>query len=72
LDSNDLEQTVPIDAPIPGTYPTGQPSLGLRPYGDSANNQRIEFQTRFSFRSVEQLPDLPSLFAPFLNMSYNL
>jgi hypothetical protein len=31
-------QTVPINAPMPGTYPTGQPSLGVRPYGAAAGN----------------------------------
>ena len=33
-----LQQTVPINTPIPGTYPTGQPSLGVRPYGAAAGN----------------------------------
>jgi hypothetical protein len=33
-----LQQTVPINTPIPGTYPAGQPSLGLRPYGNAAGN----------------------------------
>jgi hypothetical protein len=33
-----LQQTVPINAPIPGTYPVGEPSLGVRPYGAAAGN----------------------------------
>ncbi len=33
-----LQQTVPINAPIPGTYATGQPGLGQRPYGAAAGN----------------------------------
>jgi len=31
-------QTVPINAPMPGTYPAGEPSLGVRPYGAAAGN----------------------------------
>jgi hypothetical protein len=33
-----LLQTVPINTPIPGTYPVGEPSLGVRPYGAAAGN----------------------------------
>jgi hypothetical protein len=33
-----LQQTVPINTPMPGTYPTDEPSLGVRPYGAAAGN----------------------------------
>ena len=32
-----LMQTVPINAPLPGTYVPGQPGSGVRPYGDAGN-----------------------------------
>src|ERR1035441_4674139 len=33
-----LNQTVPINTPLPGTYIPSQPSSGLRPYGLNAGN----------------------------------
>ena len=33
-----MQQTVPINAPLPGTYVPGQPSSGVRPYGLAAGN----------------------------------
>jgi len=33
-----LQQTVPINTPLPGTYVIGQPSSGVRPYGLAAGN----------------------------------
>lgn len=35
--ANHLMQTVPINAPLPGTYPIGEPDLGLRPFGGAGN-----------------------------------
>jgi hypothetical protein len=35
--ANHLIQTVPINAPLPGTYPIGDPDLGLRPFGSAGN-----------------------------------
>ena len=59
--ANHLEQVVPVNTPIPGTYPLGQPSLGLFPYGGAGNIFQYEsggfmkqnlvmanFNTRFS------------------------
>jgi hypothetical protein len=61
--ANHLGQTVPINAPLPGTYPLGQPDLGVRPLGDAGNIFQYEsggvmkqhmlmtnFNTRFSPR----------------------
>ena len=33
-----LEQVVPINTPLPGTYIPGQPGSGVRPYGLAAGN----------------------------------
>ena len=33
-----LDQTVPINTPLPGTYIPGQPNSGVRPYGLAAGN----------------------------------
>jgi len=33
-----LQQTVPINTPLPGTYIIGQPNSGVRPYGLSGGN----------------------------------
>ncbi len=33
-----LQQTVPINTPLPGTYISGQPNSGVRPYGLAAGN----------------------------------
>ena len=33
-----LEQVVPINTPLPGTYIPGQPTSGVRPYGLAAGN----------------------------------
>jgi hypothetical protein len=33
-----LDQTVPINTPLPGTYIPGQPNSGVRPYGLTAGN----------------------------------
>jgi ribosomal protein L30/L7E len=35
--ANHLAQTVPVNAPLPGTYPFGQPDLGLRPFDGAGN-----------------------------------
>ena len=33
-----MNQTVPINTPLPGTYISGQPNSGARPYGLAAGN----------------------------------
>jgi hypothetical protein len=33
-----MQQTVPINTPLPGTYVIGQPTSGVRPYGLAAGN----------------------------------
>jgi hypothetical protein len=35
--ANHLAQTVPVNAPLPGTYPFGRPDLGLRPFDGAGN-----------------------------------